>query len=256
MTGPQFGDLRNLRTVVTGSSSGIGREIALEFARAGADVLIHCRSSLQAAENTAAEIRGFGQRSFVCTADFADRNQLEPFVKSAWDQLGSVDVWVNNAGADLLTGKAAAMNFADKWQTLLDVDVRSTLLLSRMTGQRMAMRQTGVILNVGWDQAAVGMAGESGELFAGSKNAIIGFTRSLALSLAPHVRVNCLAPGWIRTAWGEQAGEDWQQRVLAETPLNRWGTPLDVAHMARFLASSDASFITGQVININGGTVR
>jgi 3-oxoacyl-[acyl-carrier protein] reductase len=84
----------------------------------------------------------------------------------------------------------------------------------------------------------------------------MGFSRSLAVSLAPHVRVNCIAPGWIRTAWGETAGDVWQERVLTETPLARWGTPEDVAKLARFLASDDAEFMTGQVIRINGGAVR
>ncbi len=100
------------------------------------------------------------------------------------------------------------------------------------------------------------MEGASGELFAASKNAVMGFTRSLAVSLAPRVRVNCIAPGWIRTAWGETASEVWQERVRKETPLERWGTPEDVAKVARFLASSEAAYLTGQVIRVNGGAVR
>src|SRR5438552_14725894 len=93
----------------------------------------------------------------------------------------------------------------------------------------------GVILNIGWDQAETGMAGDSGQLFGACKGAVMAFSKSLALSLAPEVRVNCLAPGWIRTAWGEQASAAWQCRVLAETPLNRWGTPDDVAQTAVWL---------------------
>jgi 3-oxoacyl-[acyl-carrier protein] reductase len=100
------------------------------------------------------------------------------------------------------------------------------------------------------------MEGDSGELFAAAKNAIMGLTRSLALNLAPKVRVNCIAPGWIRTAWGEEASDAWQQRVLRETPLKRWGTPDDVGRVARFLASDDAAYLTGQVVNVNGGAVR
>jgi 3-oxoacyl-[acyl-carrier protein] reductase len=115
---------------------------------------------------------------------------------------------------------------------------------------------SGVILNIGWDQAERGMEGASGELFAAAKSAIMGFTRSLAVSLAPRVRVNCIAPGWIRTAWGEGASDVWQERVLRETPLARWGTPQDIAWLARFLVSDQASYLTGQVINANGGAVR
>jgi 3-oxoacyl-[acyl-carrier protein] reductase len=251
-----FGDLSGRKSVVTGASSGIGRAIALEFARAGADVVIHCRQSQAAAEKVAAEIREIGRSAEVLCVDLGQTDALAGFVDAAWACFGHVDVWVNNAGADLLTGDESQWSFADKLTRLLDVDVRSSLLLSRSAGERMAAAERGVILNLGWDQAERGMGGESGELFAASKNAVMGFTRSQAVSLAPHVRVNCLAPGWVRTAWGEQAGQVWQERVRKETPMGRWGTPEDVAKLARFLASDDADFITGQVIRINGGAVR
>ena len=110
-----------------------------------------------------------------------------------------------------------------------------------------------VILNIGWDQALWGMAGDSGEMFAAIKGAVMSFSRSLAQSLAPEVRVNCLAPGWIKTAWGEQASAAWQERAVGEALLQRWGTPQDVATVARFLASPAAAFVTGQVIPVNGG---
>ena len=128
--------------------------------------------------------------------------------------------------------------------------------LSRLIGHRMQQSRTapgGVILNVGWDQVESGMAGDSGELFGAIKGAVIAFSKSLARSLAPQVRVNCLAPGWIKTAWGARASEYWQERACRESLLARWGTPEDVARVARFLASPAASFITGQVIPVNGG---
>jgi len=132
----------------------------------------------------------------------------------------------------------------------------ATIRLSRLVGQRMVAAggdRPPVILNMGWDQADVGMAGDSGEMFAAVKGAVIAFTRSLAKSLAPKVRVNCLAPGWIKTAWGEQASAAWQERARAESLLQRWGTPEDVARVARFLASPAAAFVNGQVVSINGG---
>jgi len=251
-----FGDLSGRKAVVTGSSSGIGRAVALEFARAGADVVVHCRRTEQAAAAVAAEIHALGRSAQVVRADLADAEGLAAFLDAAWTCFGRVDVWVNNAGADLLTGEESQLGFAEKLTRLLDVDVRSSILLSRLVGQRMFESRRGVILNIGWDQADRGMEGASGELFAASKNAVMGFSRSLAVSLAPHVRVNCIAPGWIRTAWGEMAGDVWQERVRRETPLARWGTPEDVAKLARFLASDDANFMTGQVIRINGGAVR
>ncbi len=109
---------------------------------------------------------------------------------------------------------------------------------------------------MGWDQAETGMEGDSGELFAATKGAVLAFTRSLALSLAPEVRVNAVSPGWIKTAWGESAPTHWQERVLRETPLARWGTPEDVAEACRFLVGPASGFLTGQVIRVNGGAVR
>jgi len=251
-----FANLTDLRALVTGSSSGIGRAVAMELARGGADVVIHCRKSVQQAEELAEEIHFLGRSAKVIAADLSRPEGFAEFVERAWNCFGTLDIWVNNAGIDLLTGENAKLDYAQKLQKLFEVDVNSTMLLSRIVGERMVETGTGVILNIGWDQADRGMGGERGELFASAKNAVMGFSRSLAVSLAPKVRVNCIAPGWIRTAWGEQAGESWQERVKSETPLGRWGTPEDIAKMARYLASPDASYITGQVINVNGGSVR
>lgn len=251
-----FGSLAGKVAVVTGSSSGIGRAIALEFACAGANIVIHARHSRERAAQVAAEVQALGQRAWVLLADVGDPAGIAQLQQDVWAQVPTVDVWVNNAGVDLLTGPAADWDYATKLQRLLDVDVRSSVLLSHAVGERMKTAGHGVILNIGWDQADRGMEGNSGELFAASKNAVMGFTRSLAVSLAPEVRVNCIAPGWIRTAWGDTASDTWQSRVLRETPMQRWGLPEDIARLARFLVSDDASYITGQVINANGGAVR
>jgi 3-oxoacyl-[acyl-carrier protein] reductase len=255
---PSFGDLSGRRAVVTGSSSGIGRAIALEFAAAGADVVVHCRRSITAGEETVSAIRSLGRRSELVIADLGVSAGLDNFVSACWGFWGGIDIWVNNAGVDLLTTPEAKSDYGHKCRRLFEVDVTSTVLLSKQVGQR--MRESGVpgagILNIGWDQADRGMEGDSGELFSAAKNAIAGFSRSLACSLAPAIRVNCIAAGWIRTAWGRKASDVWQQRVLRETPLLRWGEPEDLARLARFLVSDSASFLTGQVINCNGGAVR
>jgi 3-oxoacyl-[acyl-carrier protein] reductase len=249
-------ELAGLRALVTGSTSGIGRAIALELAAGGADVIVHGRQSSSAAENVAADIESAGVRSHVLLADLRDAAACRELVRSAWGLWGGLEVWVNNAGADTLTGEAGRWPFEQKLRELLAVDVTATLLLGRAAGERMKTAGGGVILNMGWDQADTGMEGDSGQLFAATKGAVMAFTKSLALTLAPAVRVNCLAPGWIRTAWGEKASSAWQERVLSETPLGRWGTPQDVAAAARWLVSPAARFITGQVIRINGGAVR
>lgn len=253
---PGFADLSGSRAVVTGASTGIGRAIALELARGGANVVVHFRASVGEAEAVVNQIRAMGRMAAALAADLADAGAIPGFVDQVWNALGGCDIWVNNAGVDLLTGGATRLPYEEKLARLLAVDVRGTILLSRLAGKRMRDAGGGTILNIGWDQADRGMEGDSGELFAASKNAVMGFTRSLALSLAPSVRVNCIAPGWIRTAWGETAGEAWQERVHRETPLGRWGTPEDVARAARFLVSREAEYLTGQVLNVNGGAVR
>lgn len=251
-----FGDLSSLKAVVTGASSGIGRGIALELARGGADVLVHARKSESAAQEVAQAIRQMGRTSHVLLADLADAGKLARFAEECEQVLPGYNVWINNAGVDLLTGDGAKLDYNEKLARLLAVDVTATVTLSKLAAEHIQKNGGGSILNIGWDQSDRGMGGDSGELFSAAKNAIMGFSRSLAVSLAPKVRVNCIAPGWIRTAWGENASEYWQNRVLEEIPLKRWGVPEDIAHAVRFLVSREASFITGQVININGGAVR
>ncbi|MFO0804479.1 MAG: 2-amino-4-hydroxy-6-hydroxymethyldihydropteridine diphosphokinase [Gemmataceae bacterium] len=234
--------LRGLKALVTGSTSGIGLAIATAFRFEGAEVLTHGRSPRDDA------------RHFP--ADLADPAQADRLANDAWNALGGLDIVVLNAGADTLTGDAAKWPFERKLDKLLEVDVKSTMRLARDLGARMKQRGRGSIITTGWDQAETGMDGDSGQLFAATKAAVMSFSRSLALSLAPDVRVNCLAPGWIRTAWGETASEYWQERARRETPLGIWGLPEDVAAAAVWLSSPAAAFISGQTIRVNGGAVR
>jgi 2-amino-4-hydroxy-6-hydroxymethyldihydropteridine diphosphokinase len=249
-------ELMGMRALVTGSTSGIGRAIALGLAAGGADVILHGRRSSDAAQAVAERVRALGGRSAVLLADLSEPDSCRRLADEAWGLWQGLDVLVNNAGADTLTGEAARWPFERKLEALLAVDVTATMLLARDLGRRMKSAGGGVVLTLGWDQAETGMEGDSGELFAAAKGAVMAFSRSLALSLAPEVRVHCLAPGWIRTAWGEQAPSAWQERVRRETPLRRWGLPEDVAAAARWLVSPAARYLDGQVIRINGGAVR
>ncbi len=242
--------------LVTGSSSGIGREVALAIAAAGGDVLVHCRQSVTSGQNVAAQIRGLGRTAALLQGDLAEEGTSERLIEEAWTTFPQLDGVVLLAGADVLTGDAAQRSFQEKLDLLWRVDVQGTMRMARAAGARFRAQGGGVIVTCGWDQAATGMEGDSGELFAATKGAVMSFTRSLAVSLAPQVRVNCVAPGWIQTAWGAGASEVWQRRVLRETPLQRWGTPADIAGMVTFLLSDQASFLTGQVLNVNGGVVR
>jgi NAD(P)-dependent dehydrogenase (short-subunit alcohol dehydrogenase family) len=245
-TKPLFADrsLEGLCVLVTGSTSGIGAEIADQLALRGAAVIRHGRRA-----------RGRTDGAFIL-ADLTEAGEVDRLADEAWGVYHGLDAIILNAGADTLTGVAGDLSFEEKLEALLAVDVKSTIRLGRVLGARMKERGRGSILTIGWDQAETGMEGDSGQLFAATKGAVMCFTRSLALALAPEVRVNCVAPGWIRTAWGETASAHWQERVRRETPLGIWGLPEDVAAAAVWLASPTSAFITGHTIRVNGGVVR
>ena len=250
-------ELANQVCVVTGASTGIGRGIALAVARAGADVVIHGRRPSDKLESLRQQIREHGRRCEAVYGDFSESPRYEQLVESAWATFGEVNHWVNNAGGDVLTGELAETSFAEKLDYLWKTDVVSSLMLSRLAGKRMLQRgqesidESSSIINLGWDQAAQGMAGDSGEMFATTKGAIMAMTRSLAQSLAPRVRVNCLAPGWIQTKWGNQASSSWDRRAKDDSLMGRWGAPDDVAKAATFLCAHP--FISGHCLPVNGG---
>jgi 3-oxoacyl-[acyl-carrier protein] reductase len=243
--------LAGLRAVVTGASSGIGRAIAAAFAASGARVGIGFSRSSKAAQELAGEL---GTRHPLLRADLSTLDGCASIVKEAFRTLGEIDVWVNNAGADVLTGEAAGWPPERKLDALLDVDLKATIRCSRLVAERMA--PGGCIINLGWDHATVdGMPGDDPELFAAVKAGVLGFSKSFARSAAPAIRVNVLCPGWIETAFGAGTDPDFYAEIEASTPLRRWGQPEDVAGAAVWLASPAARFITGQAINVNGGVV-
>jgi 3-oxoacyl-[acyl-carrier protein] reductase len=243
--------LAGLRTVVTGASSGIGKAIAAAFAASGARVGIGFSRSSDAAHVLASEL---GAGHPLLQADLSTLDGCTSIVGEAFRALHHVDVWVNNAGADVLTGEARSWPAERKLQVLLDVDLKATIRCSRLVAAR--MRPGGCIINLGWDHATVdGMAGDDPELFAAVKAGVVGFSKSFARSVAPGVRVNVLCPGWIETAFGAGTDRDFYAEIERTTPLRRWGRPEDVAGAAVWLASPTAGFVTGQAINVNGGVV-
>jgi 3-oxoacyl-[acyl-carrier protein] reductase len=241
---------------VTGASSGIGRAIAETFAGQGATVLLTHRASPERAREVADAIAGRGGRAVVAQADLGTREACERLVARARDELGRLDVWVNNAGADVLTGEAAAWQWERKLDALLAVDLKGTIACSYAAGEVMRDQERGgTILNMSWDHVATGMAGDDPLLFSAVKGGVLSFSKSLARALAPEVRVNVLCPGWIETSFAEQADREFHRSVAEATPLGRWGLPQDVADAALYLASPEAAFVTGQAINVNGGVV-
>lgn len=253
---PHGSDVRlaGCRAVVTGASTGIGRAIALAFARAGADVAITYRSSEPDARNVAHAIESLGRRAPVVRLDLASEESIADLAREVHASFGRVDVWVNNAGADILTGAAAEWSTVRKLDTLLAVDLRGTILASWEAVRLMrGQPEGGVILNMSWDHVTIGLEGTNPQMFSAVKGGVMSFSKSLARSVAPKVRVNILAPGWIETEFGENVDRKYYQHVVDQTPLRRWGTPDDVARAAVFLASSDAAFLTGQMIMVGGG---
>lgn len=249
-------ELNDKVVLVTGASSGIGRAIALAAAQAGADVAITFRGNARGAEATATQLRATGRRVEVLQADVSREADVAQVADAMRRRFGRVDAWINNAGADILTGAGARLNRLEKLDLLLAVDLRGTILASWAAVDLMRALGGGVIINMAWDHVTLGMKGENPILYSAAKGGIMSFSKSLAREVAPSIRVNILAPGFIDTAFGqEEASAGWRREVEARTPLGRWGVPEDVAGAAVFLASDAAAFLTGQMLMVNGGVV-
>ncbi len=243
--------------LVTGASSGIGRAIAVACARAGADVALTYRRNAEGARATTEEITGLGRKVAELCIDISNPADIDRLVSDVRSRFGRVDAWINNAGADILTGEGGRLSRSAKLDLLLAVDIRGTVLASWAAVDLMRAQPGGggTIINMSWDHVEQGMAGENPILYSAAKGAIQSFSKSLAREVAPHIRVNILAPGFIETAFGEEADEGFRREVIARTPLGRWGQPEDVAGAAVFLASDASRFMTGQVVMVNGGVV-
>jgi 3-oxoacyl-[acyl-carrier protein] reductase len=242
--------------LVTGGSSGIGEAIATACARAGAEVALTYRKNREGGDQTAARIRALGHRAEVMPLDLSLPDDIVALASGLRRQFGRVDAWINNAGADILTGEGDRLSRREKLDLLLAVDLRGTMLASWEAVNLMrAQEGGGVIINMSWDHVTQGMTGENPILYSAAKGGIMSFSKSLAREVAPTIRVNILAPGFIATAFGEEADPDWKREVEQRTPLRRWGRPEDVAGAAVYLASDAAAFLTGQTIMVNGGVV-
>src|SRR5438034_10544349 len=252
--------------VITGGSSGIGRAIALACADADADVALRYRASRRGADETAEDVRSHGRRAESLLADVTDARDVEALVGGVRGAFGRVDVWVNNAGADILTGERGGrgrrggrrdvQSWVEKLDRLLAVDLRGTVLASWKAVELMRTQPPGGgILNMSWDHVVTGMKGGYGEVCCAAKGGVYSFSRALAQSVAPHIRVNVLGPGWIETAYGSTLDAAVKERITRSIPLGRWGAPDDIAYAAVYLASEAASYITGQMLLINGGGV-
>lgn len=236
-----FASLEGKTALVTGASRGIGRAIAVELAAAGASVVVGYRSGQEEAEVLAEEIGGRAVQADVSSADDARR---------LVDEAGDLDILVNNAGLTR-DGLLARMSDED-WRTVIDTNLSSVFYTCRAVTRPMMKKRAGAIVNI---SSIVGVHGNWGQTnYAASKAGIIGFTKSLAKELGSrNVRANVVAPGYVKTQLTDVLPEDATEAMLTNTPLGRLGEPDDIAGAVRFLCSDAASFITGEVLLVDGG---
>lgn len=239
--------------VVTGSTRGIGREIARELAAAGMNVVVNSSSekSLPAAEALAAEIAGqFGVEAVAVAANVADEAEANALITAATDAFGRVDVLVNNAGITR-DGLAARMGDAD-FDAVIDINLKGTFHCCRAAAKVMMKQRWGRIINM---SSVVGVYGNAGQVnYAASKAGVIGMTKTLAKELARrNITANAVAPGFIATDMTDALSEAQKEAIVGRIGSGRLGEPADIAHLVRFLASDEASYITGQVICVDGG---
>lgn len=238
--------------LVTGAGRGIGRAIVLALAREGADIIVN-DIRLELAQETAAEVAKVGRKSLALQADASKLSQVETMVDRALAEFGKIDILVNNAG--WFGMKPFLENTEDYWRMVIDVNLITTIVCSRAVLPHMAERRSGKVINIASDAGKVGSGGLA--VYAAAKAGVMGLTKSLAREMAPYaINVNAIAPGLVETTLLDDMVATSPRRVEAirsQTPFRRFGTPEDVANLALFLASDDASYITGQSYSVNGG---
>jgi 3-oxoacyl-[acyl-carrier protein] reductase len=236
--------------LVTGASKGIGRAIALEMAREGADVVVNYNQSEEKAREVARAVEDLGRKVLLQKADVSRAADVEGMKKQVLREFGRVDILVNNAGTHFHL-KTWEMD-EKEWSRVLGVNLDGVFLCSKAFSQEMRERKWGRIVNI---SSIIAFTGTDHEAHYGaSKAGVVGLTKALALELAPYnVTVNAIAPGWIETDMTSAATGDEKKKALEMIPLRRFGQPEDIATAAAFLASEKASYITGQTLHVNGG---
>jgi 3-oxoacyl-[acyl-carrier protein] reductase len=245
------GRLAGKVAIVTGASRGIGRAVAERFAAEGASVVVNYTQGASNATTVVAGIEKAGGTAIAVQADVSRSTDVGRLVEQTLDRFGRIDILVNNAG--VMVAKGVLETSEDDWDMTIDVNLKGAYLCSKAVAPVMIRQGSGSIINMSSNSGLYHPSAMRFTEYVVSKAGMNGLTKAMALALGPQVRINAICPGWIRTDMVEEIDPAIQQRILEETALKRWGTPDDVASSAVFLASDEASFITGELLIVAGG---
>jgi 3-oxoacyl-[acyl-carrier protein] reductase len=238
--------------LVTGASRGIGREIALELARRGANVAVNYSGSEAKANEVVDLIKEIGQDAFAVQADVSNSEAVSTMVQATIDRFGKLDIVINNAG---ITRDNLLMRMKeDEWDDVININLKGVFLVTKAVTRQMMKQRYGRIINVA---SIVGVSGNPGQAnYVAAKAGVIGLTKTSAKELASrHITVNAIAPGFITTDMTDKLTEEVKAEMLRVIPLARFGEPKDIAKVAAFLASEDSNYMTGQTLHVDGGMV-
>ncbi|OMP68569.1 3-oxoacyl-[acyl-carrier-protein] reductase [Domibacillus epiphyticus] len=243
-------NLEGKTALVTGASRGIGKAIALELARLGADVAVNYAGSEQKAADVAEEIKAMGRRSFIVQCDISDSEAVQSMVKETISQFDRIDILVNNAG---ITRDNLLMRMKDQeWDEVIDTNLKGVFLCTKAVTRQMMKQRSGRIINISSVVGRIGNAGQAN--YTAAKAGVIGLTKASARELAPRgITVNAIAPGFISTDMTDELPQEAKEQLIGQIPLGTLGDVEDIAAAAAFLAGDGARYITGQVIGVDGG---
>lgn len=243
-------NLSGKTALVTGASRGIGKAIALELARLGADVAVNYAGSEQKAKEVAEEIQAMGRRSFVVQCDISNSEAVQSMVKETVEQFGRLDILVNNAG---ITRDNLIMRMKDQeWDEVIDTNLKGVFLCTKAVTRQMMKQRSGRIINISSVVGRIGNAGQAN--YTAAKAGVIGLTKASARELAARgITVNAIAPGFIATDMTDELPAESKEQLIGQIPLGTLGETADIAAAAAFLASDGAKYITGQVLGVDGG---